>query len=241
MSAVKQYLDVQQGSTDELVLGHRDLVHQIAHHLRARLPASVQVDDLTQAGMEALLTCARGYDASTGVPFAAYARPRVRGAMIDELRRGNWTPRSIHAKARAISQAIARINDEGGDSDDAQTVAEAAGLSVEEYHRVVSDATRTQVLSLDNMPYERHEEMPDEAIEDPSVHTQREQMVGTLAGLIPSLPERQRLVLTLYYHEELNQKEIALVLGVTESRVSQIHGQALLKMRALMKSRHGVS
>ncbi|MGB1110523.1 MAG: RNA polymerase sigma factor FliA [Gammaproteobacteria bacterium] len=236
MSALKNYLTVHQGGQDELVLGHQDLVRQVAHHLHARLPASVQLDDLVQSGMEALLTCAHSYDPATGVPFAAYARPRVRGAMIDELRRGNWTPRSIHAKARAISDAVAEIEMEGGDSNDDRQVALKAGLGLDEYHRTLNDASRSQVLSLDEMPYEHREALEDENMDDPSAHTQREQMVKAISDAIPRLPERQKLVLTLYYHEELNQKEIALVLGVTESRVSQIHGQALLKVRGLVQS-----
>ncbi|MCP5141609.1 MAG: RNA polymerase sigma factor FliA [Chromatiales bacterium] len=235
MNAVKNYLDVKQGTTEQLVLGHQKLVQQIAHHLHARLPASVQVDDLIQSGMEALLEAAANYDSATGVPFEAYARLRVRGSMIDELRRGNWAPRSIHAKSRAIAEAVSRLQAEGDDANDDRRVAEEAGLSLNEYYRVVSDATSTQVLSLDEMPFESKDSLPDDDLAEPSQATEKEQLVRMLAGLIPRLPERERLVITLYYHEELNQREIAEVLGVTESRVSQIHGQALLKMRGMMK------
>ncbi|MCB1738159.1 MAG: RNA polymerase sigma factor FliA [Gammaproteobacteria bacterium] len=236
MNALKNYLDVKQGSVEELVLGHQKLVQQIAHHLHARLPASVQIDDMIQAGMEALLEAAGNYDSASGVPFEAYARLRVRGSMIDELRRGNWAPRSIHAKSRAIADAVSRMQSEGSNINDDRAVAEAAGLSLDDYHRTVRDATSTQVLSLDEMPYESKDAMQDEAMLDPSDAAQKEQLVQMLAALLPRLPERERLVITLYYHEELNQREIALVLGVTESRVSQIHGQALLKMRGMLKS-----
>ncbi len=236
MNKLKQYLDVQQGSADDLVLGHGALVQRIAHHLHARLPSSVQVDDLVQAGMVALIECARNYNSESGVPFEAFARLRVRGAMIDELRRGNWAPRSIHRKSRAISEAITRIENAGGDTSNERLIAKEADMSLEEYYHAVQDASSTQVLSLDEMPFQTQSSEENQHLAGPGDNLQKQQIIKMLAELLPRLGERDRLVITLYYHEELNQREIAVVLGVTESRVSQIHGQALLKMRGLMKA-----
>lgn len=219
-------------SPDELVSQHAPLVKKIALHLMARLPDSVQLDDLMQAGMVGLLEAASKYDASKGASFETYAGIRIRGAIVDEIRRGDWVPRSVHRNARRIGDAIKRVEDrEGRDARDVEIAAEL-GMSLEEYNGCLSDANSGRLFSLDELSEsgdaafaaDEDDDNPSEALED-------EAFRKGLAEAIEALPEREKLVLALYYQEELNLKEIGKVLGVSESRVSQIHGQAAMRLR----------
>jgi len=230
------YAATQERDYDELVHRHAALVKRIAFHLMSRLPPSVQADDLIQAGMIGLLEAARNYDASQGASFETYAGIRIRGAMLDEIRRTDWTPRSVHRKARQVAEAVRQIeNAEGRDARDNE-VARALGISLEEYHRILQDASGCRVFSFDD-PVAAGEE-PDAAIlgsaDEPLENLQNDAFRGALAQGIAGLPERERLVMALYYDEELNLREIGDVLGVSESRVCQIHGQALIRLRARM-------
>lgn len=231
-AALKQYVNVQHGSSDDLINQHGELVHRIAHHLRARLPDSVQVDDLVQSGMVALIEASGNYRPDTGVPFEAYARLRIRGAMIDELRRSDWTPRSVHRKGRAIADAMARLNSRAGNASSSdKQIAEEAGLSLDEYHATLKDSAGAAVLSLDEMPFEQSQGVADPAHSGPEDCFRKSQQSHLLASAISELPDREKLVINLYYHEELNLREIGMVLGVSESRVSQIHSKAMLRLR----------
>ncbi len=220
-----------------LIERYAPLVKRIAYYLIARLPASVQIDDLIQSGVIGLLEASRHYDATQGASFETYAGIRIRGAMIDEIRRSDWTPRSVHRKARQIAEAIRTIEQrEGRDAHDHE-VAAVLGVSLVEYHRMVDDAAAARVLSLDELtesdggedrePGLGHDNEPYAELVD---QTAREALVAVIDGL----PERERLILSLYYERELNLREIGEVLGVTESRVCQIHGQALSRIRARM-------
>lgn len=219
---------------NDLVTQHAPLVKRIAYHLMSRLPPSVQADDLIQAGMIGLLEASRNYDATQGASFETYAGIRIRGAMLDEIRKNDWAPRSVHRKARKVAEAVRQIeNIKGRDARDNE-VAEQLGLSLDEYHQVLQDASGYLVLSFDDMGVD------DEALATAVSHhvpspfegLQREDFKKSLADSIAGLPERERLVMTLYYDEELNLREIGAVLGVSESRVSQIHSQALLRLQA---------
>jgi RNA polymerase sigma factor for flagellar operon FliA len=228
------YNESQLRHADELVRRHAPLVKRIAHHLMARLPSSVQVDDLIQAGMIGLLEASRKYEAAKGASFETYAGIRIRGAMMDEVRKGDWVPRSVHRNARRISEAIKLIEDrEGRDALD-EEIAESLGMSLEEYFACLSDSVSGKLFSLDELSEKGDSAIHsiDETSDEPdqSVFKQhfREQLMEALA----TLPEREQLVLSLYYEEELNLKEIGAVLSVSESRISQIHSQAALRLRA---------
>lgn len=233
MSRVAMYRSAQH-ATDELVNQHAPLVKRIAYHLMGRMPSSVQVDDLIQAGVIGLLEAARNYDASKGASFETYAGIRIRGAMIDEIRRGDWAPRSVHRNARKVASAIrsieARTHREASDSE----VAAELGITLDDYHRMTQDCLGARLFSIDEIvsPDEQLHEDPEAIPTGPHDDVQRGEWERTLASAIDSLPERERLVLALYYNEELNLKEIGLVLGVSESRVSQIHSQAALRLRS---------
>ena len=230
MSAATAYSASQmRRDGDELVVRHAELVKRIAYHLAGRLPASVEVDDLIQAGMIGLLEAAANFTADRGASFETYAGIRIRGAMIDALRQLDWTPRSVHRKARDAAIAMRAIElAQGREARDAE-VAEHMGISLEDYHRVVQDASSSHISSLDDMPSAG--EVADR-LSDPLRETQDVAFRTALAQAIAELPERERLIMSLYYDDELNLKEIGAVLSVTESRVCQLHGQAMVRLRA---------
>jgi RNA polymerase sigma factor for flagellar operon FliA len=237
MGTVNAYR-TERESADALVTRYAPLVKRIAHHLLGRLPGSVQLDDLVQAGMIGLLEAARKYDAGKGASFETYAGIRIRGAMLDEMRRGDWAPRSVHRNARQLAAAIRDVEMRKGAAATDHEIAEAMGVTLEEYHAMLRDAAGCRLFSFEDLADEddegRSETTPDyaESAPNPFDRLQNESFRARLAEAISALPERERLVLSLYYDDELNLKEIGRVLGVTESRISQIHTQAALRLRS---------
>lgn len=215
--------------TEALVVRHADLVKRIAYHLAGKLPASVEVADLIQAGMIGLLEAAANFTADRGASFETYAGIRIRGAMIDALRQLDWTPRSVHRRAREVATVIRELEHEQGREARDTEIATRLGVTLDEYHRVVQDASVCHVSSLDDTP--NAGDVVDRG-SDPLRDTQDAKFREALATAIGELPERERLVMSLYYDEELNLKEIGAVLKVTESRVCQLHGQALVRLKA---------
>jgi len=215
---------------------YAQLVKRIAHHMIARMPPCVQVDDLIQAGMIGLLEAAKKYDASKGASFETYAGIRIRGAIVDEMRRGDWVPRSVHRNGRRIAEAIASVEARtGGDAGD-QEVAEELGLSLEDYHNMLQDSVSCRLFSFEETYDEDNSTLEENELSRPLLNPQdgieQDALKHSLVQAINHLPERERLVLALYYDEELNLKEIGEIIGVSESRVSQIHSQAALRLRA---------
>jgi RNA polymerase sigma factor for flagellar operon FliA len=231
MNAVAEYRAVQRTAADDAVARHADLVRRIAHHLAARLPASVEVDDLIQAGMIGLIEASRSYDPEQGASFETYASIRIRGSMIDEIRRGDWVPRSVHRRARDAAAAMRQVEQSTGRAATPQEVAAHLDMPLPEYMRLLEDASRGQVLSLDSHVEDHGEVTVHSGGMSPQQALERSDFGRELAAAIGLLPEREQLVLSLYYEQELNLKEIGAVLGVSESRVCQIHGQAVLRLR----------
>jgi RNA polymerase sigma factor for flagellar operon FliA len=223
---------------DELVVKHGELVKRIAYHVVGRLPAHIEVDDLIQAGMIGLLNAAQNFTPTKGANFETYAGIRIRGAMLDEARRSNWTPRSTFRNAKQVSQAIRTIENRTGRDARAQEIADALGVGLEEYHRMVESAASSRILSYEQLAGdpERASMLPEAPEDGPETVLEEDQFREAVAGAIASLPERERLVLSLYYDQELNLREIGQVLEVSESRVCQIHGQAVLRIRARLEN-----
>jgi RNA polymerase sigma factor for flagellar operon FliA len=221
-------------SYEKLVTDNVGLVKRIAYHLAARLPPNVDLDDLMQAGMLGLLEAARNFDPSRGASFDTYAGIRIRGAMLDDVRKHDWTPRSVHQKHRQLSEALRAVEVETGRPAEPQEVADRLGVSLDDYYAIIQDSAACQLFSLDetldDTGYVR--ELPVSDVETPDQLLSQVQLRTRVEEAIKKLPEREKLVMSLYYERELNLKEIGEVLGVSESRVCQIHGQALARIRA---------
>lgn len=219
-----------------IVEQYAPLVKKIAHHLLARLPASVQLDDLLQAGMMGLLEASSKFDGSKGAKFETFAGIRIRGSMLDEIRRGDWVPRSVHRNQRRVAQVIDELEQElGRDAVDSE-IAQRLDMSLDEYHHILNDVSVGKVVGIEDLGVSvdvvSHDEVQQddifESVADVEFHK-------ALVEAIKLLPERDGLVLSLYYDEALNLKEIGAILEVSESRVSQILSQAMLRLKAKLK------
>lgn len=228
----------------ELVETHLDLVRRIAHHLAARLPASVQIEDLVQSGMVGLIEASRQFKSGLGATFATYAGMRIRGAMIDELRRADWTPRSVHRNSRRIAEAIQQIEACEGRAAQDREIAAALEVPLDDYYAMLQDTASAQILGLEDLfgeDVETDRWLPGKSPAPGELHEQG-RLRDALARALADLPEKERLVLALYYDEELNLREIGAIIDLTESRVSQIRSQALHRLRGrLSEWRQAVS
>lgn len=211
------------------------LVKRIAYHLMLRMPASVLVEDLIQAGMIGLIEASQKFDASKGASFETYAGIRIRGAIMDETRKGDWVPRSVHRNARKITQAIGELEAQLGREASEKEISEALDMSLEEYRAILQDTASARLFSYEESATDDDASPTKPAtigLEAPTDAFERDALKQSLARAITQLPEREQLVLSLYYDEELNLKEIGQILGVSESRVSQIHSQAAARLKA---------
>ena len=221
-----------------IISQHTVLVKRIAYHLLARLPASVQVDDLIQSGMIGLLEASNNFDHTKGASFETFAGIRIRGAMLDEIRRGDWTPRSVHKNSRMVSEAIKMLEaDLGRDVTDIE-VAEKLDISLNDYHHILSEVSTGKIIGIEDLSVgeDSLSKLEDVNNNDPYESIEKIVFKKSLSECISTLPEREALVLSLYYDEELNLREIGQVLDVSESRVSQIHSQAMHRLKARMQS-----
>jgi RNA polymerase sigma factor for flagellar operon FliA len=223
---------------EEYVAKFASLVRRIAYQLMAKLPASVQVDDLVQAGMIGLLDAVNNYDGTQGAQFETYAVQRIRGAMLDELREYDWLSRSARKTVRQIETAIRKLEQRFFRAPTEKEIAGELGVSLAEYQQMLLDARGSQLLY-----YEDFEESDDDFLErhcaddraNPLEILQDEGFRSLLIGAIDALPEREKLVMAMYYEEELNLREIGAVLGVSESRVCQLHSQAVARIRSQLR------
>ncbi len=234
MSAAAMYNFVQVGGIDAQIMQHASLVKRIAYHLLSKLPDSVQVDDLIQAGMLGLLESIKNYDSSKGASFDTYAGIRIRGSMLDEVRRCDWVPRSVYKKSRFISDAIRIIENQTGTAAKDSDVAEYLGISLDEYNHILQDSSNCRVFSVEELAQtgDNYLEEASGVSEAPLESITRDGFQQALSMAIGSLPEREKLIISLYYNEELNLREIGQILNLTESRVSQISSQAVIRLRS---------
>ncbi len=238
------YQDQVKKSQDLLIHQYAPMVKKIAYHLCARLPNFISIDDLIQSGMIGLLEASKKYDPSKGASFETYSGIRIRGAMLDEIRKGDWTPRSVHKNSRKISDAIRKVeNRTGRDASDTEIALEM-GVSQTEYFNILKDCKSTKLFSLDEILPESMSDntnATNSSSSEPFCNLMDINLKKSISQAIASLPEREQLVLALYYDEELNLKEIGKVLGVSESRVSQILSKAALRLKSRLKSWYGES
>ena len=239
MNGQAMYAEVQRhgcesdGLIDDIET-YAPFVKRIAYHLHARLPASVQVEDLIQSGMIGLLEALGNYDPNQGASFKTYAGIRIRGSMLDEIRIGDWTPRAVRKQTRELVQAVKDVeNRKGGEATD-QEVAAELGVEINDYFRMLAEAAGSRIFSLDDDigATDYSNAVTSQAMPDPQEVCEGHAFKRAVMHAINVLPERERLVMALYYDEELTLKEVGKVLDLSESRVCQIHGQALVRLRA---------
>lgn len=225
---------------DQLVQRFAPLVKRIAYHLMARLPASVQVEDLTQNGMIGLLDAIARFESGMGAQFETYATQRIRGAMLDGLRENDWLPRSLRRDFRRVEEAITQLEQKQGRAPTEKELSEALDMPLAEYQKMLQEARGYQIISFEDMVEEDSDgflerytvdeaQNPLQLLEDAATRTM-------LAHAITTLPEREKLMMALYYEQDLNLREIGEVMGVTESRVCQLHSQAIARLRAKISS-----
>ncbi len=219
----------------DLVTKHSSLVKSIAYRLLVRLPTNVQAGDLIQAGMISLLESWRNYDGTNGASFETYARIRIKGAMLDELRRTDWAPRSVHRKARQVAAAVCEIENRNGRKANASEVAEKLNITLREYTRIVNSASDCRMLSTDDIGKNGEDSFKIVAgseVDNPFNQIQDLEFKASLSEAISLLPNREQLVVNLYYSEDFNFREIGAMFDLTESRICQIHKNALDRLQA---------
>ena len=225
---------------NQLLEQHAPLVKKLAHQMKAKLPPSVEVDDLIQAGMIGLLDAVNRYEETHGAQFETYAVQRIRGAMLDELRSSDWLPRSIRQNMRKIEVAMNKLQQRLGRAPKEAEIAKELKLSLEEYQEMLNEGSGHQLVYYEDFhEKDENEHFLDRYCVDESGDPLKALMNGgfreAVIGAIEALPDREKILMGLYYEQEMNLKEIGAVMGVSESRVCQLHGQAIARMRARLR------
>ncbi|MBF0439178.1 MAG: FliA/WhiG family RNA polymerase sigma factor [Magnetococcales bacterium] len=247
-------MDNDQGKTwegltrDEVILKYAPIVKYVASRISMKLPQSVDIDDLVQVGILGLIDAVSKFDPHRGIKFQTYAEFRVRGAILDELRSMDWVPRAVRQSASQIQETYLLLEGAHGKAVEDEEVAAHLGLTLDEFYRNLDAVRGISILSFDDLrpsldedEWDVLEMLADPDIVDPVDSIGLNQLRLSLSDAITSLPEKERLVVTLYYFEELTMSEIGEVLGLTESRISQLHSKAALRMRARMRRTSGRS
>ena len=215
------------------------LVKRIAYHMMARLPASVEVDDLIQVGLMGLMDAVQRFDGNQGAQFESYATQRIRGAMLDELREADWLPRHVRQKSRQIEATVNRLEQRLGRPPTESEIAAEMALPIDEYQSMLGDARGSQLLYYEDFTDEDSagflERYLADGGNDPLAVLEDSGFRQGLIDAIKHLPERERSVMGMYYDNDMNLKEIGAVLGVSESRVCQMHSQAVARLRAQLR------
>lgn len=228
---------------EKLLVNYIPLAKQVAGRMIISLPRSVDLDELVSAGLMGLVKAIDRFDPEVGVKFETYAIPRIKGAIFDSLREMDWAPRSIRSKAKQVEEAVQKLTAKLGRTPEDAELAQALGVDVEALYQVLDDASVITMMSLDDQMTSRQgdtislfEMVESEDNEGPVFGVEREEIKKATVDALKKLPDQERLVIALYYYEELTLKEIGAVLEISESRVSQIHTKAILSLRALLSA-----
>ncbi|MBU3545126.1 RNA polymerase sigma factor FliA [Polynucleobacter sp. MWH-Mekk-B1] len=223
-----------------IVIQYADLVKKMAYQVKAKLPASVEIDDLIQAGMIGLLDAASRYQENKGAQFKTYASQRIHGSMMDELRSADWLPRGIRKQMRDVEKAIHGLQQRLGRAPTESEVAMQLKISISDYHQLLTECGGHQLIYFEDFQKTDDEDhFLDRHVKNDSSDVINVLLArgfkGALKDAVDKLPEREKLLMGLYYEQELNLKEIGAVMNVTESRVSQLHSQAVARIRSILK------
>jgi RNA polymerase sigma factor for flagellar operon FliA len=232
---------------EQMVLQYAPLVKYIASRLALRLPAHISLDDLNSSGLIGLIDAIHKFDPSKNISFKTYAEFRVRGSILDELRSLDWIPRSIRKKSTLIEKAYAELQNNMGRPAEPEEVAAALGVELEEFYQLLDETKGVSLVELESVrktlgsPQEVSEEgfpeiLKDEKIRDPFLAVHFLELQEVLVQAIDSLPDKEKLLISLYYYEELTMKEIGEIMGYTESRISQLHTQAVYRLRGKLRN-----
>jgi RNA polymerase sigma factor for flagellar operon FliA len=231
-------------SREEIVHKYLPLVKYVAGKISVNLPSHVEINDLINEGILGLIDAISKYDDSRGVKFETYATTRISGAILDALRAMDWVPRAVRQKARELERVFATLENEIGRVPEDEEISKAMGLSLKEYHTLLLKVRGTSILSLEEfLPNEKGHDVAlldtlKDSGPDPTHQVESAEIKSALAGAVESLPQQERTVISLYYFEGLTLKDIKSVLNVSESRVSQIHAQAVIRLRSKLKALH---
>jgi len=234
------FMKVTEKERNDLIVEYSPLVKYVALRIAARIPPNIELDELISAGILGLIDAIDKFDKSKEIMFKTYAEFRVRGAILDELRALDWVPRTVRQKATMVSRAYAKLEGELGRPAEDEEMAEELEITVEEFFKLLQGAVGVSIISFEDMGGgdrdgdERNimECLADVNSNDPETEVKLSQIREIIATTIDGLPEKEKILISLYYYEELNMKEIGEVMGITESRVSQLHSKAAMRLRA---------
>ena len=241
---IVEEIEITTENREEVIIRYSPMIKYVANRIAMRLPPHIEVDDLISVGVLGLMDAISKYDSSRGAKFKTYAEFRVRGAILDELRALDWVPRSIRQKASAVEKVVRSLEAKLRRLPEDDEVAKEMDMSLDQFYRTIDETKSVPVFSLEDLGIAKESGeqqslldcLAGKADADPQTQIRLIELKEIIAKAIDTLPEKERLMVSLYYYEELTMKEIGAVLDITESRVSQIHSKAVLHLRAKLKS-----
>ncbi len=241
---VVEEIEITTENREEVIIQYSPMIKYVANRIAMRLPPHIEVDDLISVGVLGLMDAITKYDSSRGAKFKTYAEFRVRGAILDELRSMDWVPRSIRQKASKVDKVVQGLQAKLRRTPEDEEVAKEMGLSLDQFHETLNETKSIPIFSLEDLGIAKESGdqqslldcLAGKADADPQTQIRLVELKEIIAKAIDALPEKERLMVSLYYYEELTMKEIGAVLDITESRVSQIHSKAVYRLRAKLKA-----
>lgn len=243
-SQTSEQIEICPENTEQIVKEYSPMIKYVANRIALRLPPHIEVDDLISVGAIGLMDAIEKYDPSRGAKFKTYAEFRVRGSILDELRSLDWVPRSVRQKASNLDAVSSKLQSKLGRLPEDEEIAKEMGVTLEEFFKTLNETRNMPLLSLEDLGIARDsgdklsllDTLEGRGDVDPQTQMRLTELKNLIAAAIDSLPEKERLMVSLYYYEELTMKEIGEVLGITESRISQIHSKAVYRLRTKLKS-----